>query len=386
MSDLFTLAIITPLIVLVPYVSRLIKMPTAVLEILFGALGVYFGLFSPSPSFSAMAEVGFLFLMFLCGMEVDLYMFRQLNRTLLKKILCYFGILYALSSTITLSAKLPALYIIALPIVSLGMIMTLVRDYGKELPWLDLVLKVGVLGELTSIILLVVVDGIYLHGLGLDLYKTLAILLAFLGIIVALMQIFNILFWWFPGLKSFIMPADNQANQDIRFTIMLFFSLVGIVAWLKLEMVLGAFLAGTIVSTFFPHKHELFNKLNDIGFGFFVPLFFVHVGSTLDLKLVLGNPELIYTALLVLLVMLSLHLSASFALFRKHFPGGLKDTAMFALSASMPLTFLITTASVGLRVGAINQNTYYSFLLAAIFEGILFTTLIKILMHARDKA
>ncbi|CCF79771.1 hypothetical protein HBZS_102190 [Helicobacter bizzozeronii CCUG 35545] len=40
-------------------------------------------------------------------------------------------------------------------------------------------------------------------------------------------------------------------------------------------MVLGAFLAGTIVATFFPHKHELFDKLNDIGFGFFcAPLFY----------------------------------------------------------------------------------------------------------------
>ncbi|WP_104758825.1 cation:proton antiporter [Helicobacter bizzozeronii] len=386
MHDLFILTIITPLIVLVPYVSRLVKMPVAVLEIAFGALGVYFGLFTPNPSFGVMAEVGFLFLMFLGGMEVDLHMFRQINRALLKKILCYFGILYALSSAITLSAKLSALYIIALPIVSLGMIMTLVRDYGKELPWLDLVLKVGVLGELTSIILLVIVDGIYLHGLGLELYKTLGILLLFLGAIIALMQIFNILFWWFPGLKSFIMPTTDQANQDIRFAIMLFFSLIGLVAWLKLEMVLGAFLAGTIVATFFPHKHELFDKLNDIGFGFFVPLFFIHVGSTLDLKLVLANPKLIYHACLVVCAMVGLHLVASFTLFRAHFANSLKNTLAFALSASMPLTFLVTTASVGLRVGAINQNTYYSFLLAAIFEGILFTTLIKVLMHTQKKA
>ncbi|CCF79773.1 putative NA+/H+ ANTIPORTER [Helicobacter bizzozeronii CCUG 35545] len=86
MHDLFILTIITPLIVLVPYVSRLVKMPVAVLEIAFGALGVYFGLFTPNPSFGVMAEVGFLFLMFLGGMEVDLHMFRQINRALLKKI------------------------------------------------------------------------------------------------------------------------------------------------------------------------------------------------------------------------------------------------------------------------------------------------------------
>ncbi|WP_120944699.1 MULTISPECIES: cation:proton antiporter [Helicobacter] len=384
MSDFLILAIVTPLVVLAPYVSKLSKMPVAVLEILFGALGVYVGLFIPSPGFDLIAEVGFLFLMFLCGMEVDLYMFKHLDRALLKRIVFYFGILYALSSTITLSAKLPALYIIILPIVSLGMIMTLVRDYGKEMPWLDLALKVGVLGELTSIILLVIVDGIYLHGISLQLSKTLGILLAFMVAIVGLVQLFKILFWWFPRLKLFIMPTSNESNQDIRFTIMLFFGLVVIVGWLKLELVLGAFLAGMIVSTFFPHKHELFNKLNDVGFGFFVPLFFVHVGSTLDLKLVIAHPKLISHACAILCAMLALHLSASFVLFWRYFKQSLY-TAMFALSASMPLTFLITAASVGLRVGAIDQNTYYSLVIAAIFEGVLFTSTIKFLMRGKGK-
>lgn len=81
-------------------------------------------------------------------------------------------------------------------------------------------------------------------------------------------QIFKTLFWWFPHLKLFVMPKSSQFNQDVRFSLMLFFSLVAIVVWLKIEMVLGAFLAGLVVSTFFPHKSELIHKLNDVGFGF----------------------------------------------------------------------------------------------------------------------
>lgn len=46
------------------------------------------------------------------------------------------------------------------------------------------------------------------------------------------------------------MPKSSQFNQDVRFSLMLFFSLVAIVVWLKIEMVLGAFLAGLVVSTF----------------------------------------------------------------------------------------------------------------------------------------
>ncbi|GAA8675119.1 hypothetical protein DR8_26910 [Helicobacter pylori] len=45
----------------------------------------------------------------------------------------------------------------------------------------------------------------------------------------------------------------------------------------------------------------------------------------------------------------------------------------------MPLTFLVTTAAVGLKAQAISQNTYYALLMAAIFEGVLFTIAIKML-------
>lgn len=76
--------------------------------------------------------------------------------------------------------------------------------------------------------------------------------------------------------------------------------------------------------------------------------------------------------------MASLHLISSFIVFKGELKS-VKNTAMFAMSASMPLTFLVTTASVGLRVGAINEETYYAFLLAAVIEGMLFTTSIKAL-------
>ncbi|EPZ94821.1 cation:proton antiporter, partial [Helicobacter pylori] len=218
----------------------------------------------------------------------------------------------------------------------------------------------------------------YSHGLGMDLIKDLGILIVFLILIIVAFQIFKTLFWWFPHLKLFVMPKSSQFNQDVRFSLMLFFSLVAIVVWLKIEMVLGAFLAGLVVSTFFPHKSELIHKLNDVGFGFFVPLFFIHVGSTLDLKLVFLNPHLILQGVLIVIAMLSLHLITSTLLWRQYFKEA-KHLFSFALGASMPLTFLVTTAAVGLKAQAIPQNTYYALLMAAIFEGVLFTIAIKML-------
>ncbi|GHR74207.1 sodium:proton antiporter [Helicobacter pylori] len=377
-AEFFTFALIMLLIVMAPYMSRISRLPITVVEILFGSVGAYVGFIEPTKGFEIMSEIGFLFLMFLCGLEVEIYLFKKLGVSLLKRIFAYLLILYTLSFILTFSLNLEPIFMVIFPIISLGMIMTLVKDYRKEILWLDLVLKVGVIGELLSIFGLVVVDGVYSHGLGMDLIKDLGILIVFLILIIVAFQIFKTLFWWFPHLKLFVMPKSSQFNQDVRFSLMLFFSLVAIVVWLKIEMVLGAFLAGLVVSTFFPHKSELIHKLNDVGFGFFVPLFFIHVGSTLDLKLVFLNPHLILQGILIVIAMLSLHLITSTLLWRKYFKEA-KYLFSFALGASMPLTFLVTTAAVGLKAQAIPQNTYYALLMAAIFEGVLFTIAIKML-------
>ncbi|WP_104748980.1 cation:proton antiporter [Helicobacter cetorum] len=377
-AEFLVFSLITLLIVLAPYVARISRLPVTVVEILFGAFGSYIGLVKHTKGFEMMAEIGFLFLMFLCGLEVEIYLFKKLGAKLLKRILAYFLIVYTLSFSVTWIFELEPIFIVIFPIISLGMIMTLVKDYDKELAWLDLVLKVGVLGELLSIICLVVVDGAYSHGLSSDLYQDLGILTAFLVLIMGIFQVCKTLFWWFPNLRLIVMPKNNQFNQDVRFSLMLFFSLVAIVVWLKLEMVLGAFLAGLIVSTFFSDKHELFHKLNDIGFGFFVPLFFIHVGSTLDLALVFQKPHLIIQGVLIVLVMIGSHLIASTLVWKNYFENT-TYTLSFALGASMPLTFLVTTAAVGLKAQAITQSTYYALLMAAIFEGVLFTIIIKML-------
>lgn len=376
MGSFLTFAIIGILVVIAPFVSKITRIPIVVVEMILGALAYHYGIFKHSEAFDTLAEVGFLFLMFLCGAEVDLRGFKQLGRSFLKRAGIYFLVLYVVATSTVLLLQLPPIYIAAFPVMSLGMIMALIKDYGKEMPWLDLALKVGIIGELVSIGVLVIINGSYSYGMTIDLYKTLAVLLLFLFVIVSVFQIGKILFWWFPSLKLFIMPYDDMNNQDIRFSMMLFFGLIAIVLWLGLESVLGAFLAGMIVATFFPYKHDMINKLNDVGFGFFVPLFFIHVGSTLDISMILHTPSLLIHGGMIVIAMISLRLLSATIAFRTYFKNT-KNTILFALSDSMPLTFLVATASLGLQLGAMNHNTYYSFLLAAIFEGVVFTIIIK---------
>lgn len=379
--DIFiAFSILSICIVIAPILANLTRMPVVVVEMLLGCFGIYFGVFSHSESFEFMAKVGFLFLMFLCGMEVDLRGFSRLGKRFLKAVVVYFVILYVLSAFIVLIFKLPNIFIAALPVMSLGMIMTLLKDYGKDKLWLEMALTVGIIGEVISIAALTLISGFYHYGNSLRLYENLAVLVAFMLAIVGIFWAFKILFWWFPNFKLFLMPYNDLSNRDIRFVVMLFVVFVALVLFLDLEAVLGAFLAGTIVAIFFSYKHELVGKLNEIGFGFFVPLFFVYVGSTLDFGLILANPSYVLNGVYIAIAMLALRLIAANMAFLRFFKS-VKNTTLFALSHSMPLTFLVVTAKIADDWDAISKDMYYAFLLAAMIEGILFSIVIKFLWN-----
>ena len=378
MENIVTLGIISLLIAISPLLSTLTRLPVVVVEILLGALALHFNWFSHSSSLEFIAQIGFLFLMFLCGLEVDLDTFKKLGTKFLKSALLYFGVLYGVAEIYVLYFGFSEFYIAALPVMSLGMIMALLKEYPKTASWLTLALNVGILGELISIIILVILNGAYSYGLNWELYKTLFVLFVFLSVIVGTFKIADILFWWFPTLKFLVIPKDTSKNQDIRFSAMLFLTMIGIAHLLNLENVLGAFLAGMILATYFHYKEGLANKLNEFGFGFFIPLFFVYVGSTLDLNLIFNDFTLLYRVFAVILMMVSLRIIAAFVAYRNHF-GNYYDTILFALSHSMPLTFLVATAQLGRQFNAIATQEYYALILAALLEGIILTLCIKVL-------
>ena len=160
LSDIFVnFAIIALLIAIAPIVAKASKIPVVVVEMCLGCLGLYFGIFHASESLAIMAKVGFLFLMFLCGMEVDLRGFQNLGKKFLRNVLVYFFVLYGLSITLVFTLGLNKIFIAAFPVMSLGMIMTLIKDYGKDKQWLELALRVGVVGEVVSIAALTLISG-----------------------------------------------------------------------------------------------------------------------------------------------------------------------------------------------------------------------------------
>ncbi len=361
-----------------PFVSKTLRMPIVVVEMLLGVLGGYYGVLWHNEYFYIIAKVGFLFLMFLAGSEVSLKEFTAIRTTLFGKVALYFILRYSITLFIVLYFKLNFIYLVILPISSVGIIIALIKDYGKDKQWLTFAMPIGIVGEVISIVALTILSGAVSFGFGKEFYKAMFTLAAIMFVLIILFRLSRAFFWWFPEVKRAIMPDVSSKEQDIRFSMALFFVMIAIMLYLKIDMVLGAFFAGVFITAFFAHKKDLHEKLSSFGFGFFAPIFFIFVGSTLKLDIVLSM-EIFKGALFLIACMVSIRLIGSFSTFYGHL--GFKNTLLFALSDSMPLTFMVAAATIGLQSGAIDNIEYSSIVVASMLDAIILMLLIKALNY-----
>lgn len=382
MQDFIVFGIAAILIFIAPLVNKCTKLPSVVVEILLGALVLNEARIGEVGAFKDIAHIGFLFLMFLAGIEVEISSFFRLGRVFLKRVFLYFFTLYICACAMVLAFGLSIIYIAALPVMSIGMIIVLIQDYKKSTDkspaWLDLALKIGIIGELISISMLVLLDGYYSFGLSIDLGASIGILAIFSAIVMLLFKCAGILFWCFPSLRNVLIPENCAMNEDIRYSMALFFIMILIVSLLKIEAALGAFISGVIISNFFKTQKDLHTKLNDIGFGFLIPLFFIYIGSTLDFGAIFSDRRIILHALDICVAMILVRFLAGFVAFKKELKSWRK-VALFTFGSAMPLTFLVATATLGLNIGAIEKSDYFAFVLAAMLEAVVFMTIIKII-------
>ena len=356
-----------------PFISKMIKMPTAPVEIVIGSIMAYFGLLYENDFFDLIAEVGFLYLMFLAGMEVNLKQMFEESSGIMKKSFLFIFLLGLLSLIVGLILGFSPTVIISLPLISVGLLASLSKTYDKKEPWLKLAISVGILGEMASIIALTALDAASSVGFGVELFEKLGYLVLFLGGITLIYKLLNLLFWWYPELKKSLMPKFDTSDRDIRLSMALFFIMISIMLSLHLELALGAFIAGVAIGAFFHYNKSLEEKMSSLGFGFLIPIFFIHVGVSFDLKS-LAMSGVVSGALLITISMILIRVLAIFPL---RDVASKRDVLISAISLSMPLTLLIAVATIGYNSGSIDIVTYYQLILASLFEVIIAMVIIK---------
>jgi len=365
---------ISLIIIFSPFFARLLKLPTTPIEIILGSVFAYVGFLHDEHLFELVAEFGFLYLMFIAGTEINLKDVVKTPSNIIKKVMLYLVLLYIFSIILTMYMGLSKIFMVLLPLISVGLVATLSKEYGKT-PWLTLSMTAGGIGEVVSIGLLTITSAGLESGLGIDLLKTIFALLIFLVFMFVLFRTMGLLTWWFPKISTYLMPHQDNQEQDMRLSMGIFFLLVGAMLYLNLELAFGAFLAGMFIPTFFTHKKELPEKLEAFGFGFLIPIFFIHIGTTFKLESLFMN-GLIPLAITIAISMILIRVFASLVFYKEI---GIRNSVLMGLSHSMPLTLLIAMATLAYHANSIDILHYYAFILAALFQVISVMVVIKVI-------
>ena len=375
LSDNIVLIITISLIIMFsPFIAKSLKLPTTPIEIILGSLLGYVGFLHDEHLFDIVAELGFLYLMFIAGTEINLKNVLKTPVNTIKKVALYLAFLYLFSIAFSMQFHLGKIFMVLLPLISVGLVASLAKEYGKT-PWITLSMTVGGIGEVVSIVILTITSAALESGIGLGLFQTIMALIAFIFFMFLIFRAMQLLFWWFPKVSLALMPHQDNQEQDIRLSMGIFFLLVGAMLYLHLELAFGAFLAGIFIPTFFEHKHELPEKLASFGFGLLIPIFFIHIGSSFDLNALLIT-GLIEKAIVITVVMILMRVFASLVFIKDL---GLIDALLLGLSHAMPLTLLIAMATLAYSAHSIDKLHYYAFILASLFQVISVMIMIKLI-------
>jgi Kef-type K+ transport system membrane component KefB/Trk K+ transport system NAD-binding subunit len=381
-NPFLALLLITVLALVVPIIAsrfRKLLIPIVVGEIFAGVIIGYsgFNIVQPSPTLTFLAEFGFAYLMFLSGLEVD---FNQLLRSggprkknafsqplpiAISVLAATIGLamVFALILTQFGFTQSPFLLSLILSTTSLGVVVPVLKQrdllrtqFGQYL------LVTSTVADFGTLLLLTIVIAIQSHGLTLDLLLIPVLLLIFI-FAARMMQRFST-----HSFPQRIMTELSSATAQIRvrgaFAMMV--AWVVLAETLGVELILGAFLAGVVAGLIAdPNEDNVQDKLDAIGYGFFIPIFFIMVGVEFRLQALLESPQaLLLIPILIVIafvvkILPSLLLRLRFS-WRETLSGG------FLLSARLSL--IIAASAIALNLGLINEALNAAVILLAIFS------------------
>ncbi len=329
-----------------------------------------------------LAELGFVFLMFLSGMEID---FSSLGLFGSKKksenqpaspirlaaisflLTLGLSILIGFAFTRTGMASSPWMIALILSTTSLGVVVPVLKEQGLSSGRYGQTLLIAALiADFATMLLITVVVAALSHGLTLDI-----LLIGLLFVAFFLVYYFGgIFFNRIKGIRRVLeelSSATSQIKVRAAFTMMLIF--VALAEMLGTEIILGAFLAGAIISLLKrPEDSELVHQLDAIGYGFFIPIFFIMVGVDFNLASLISSPS---TLLLVpyLLLAAALVKLLPALVFKTSF--NWKQTLAAGTLLSSRLSLIIAASAIGMRIGVINEPFNAAIILVAIITVVI---------------
>ncbi len=296
-----------------------------------------------APDVQVLADVGLGFVFLLAGYELDLRLFREDAGR--RALLAWFvslglalGVVGILAATGLVRAFLPVA--LGLTTTALGTLLPVLREKGLLGGRLGrYLLATGGVGELFPVLAIAVFLGSQGRVAALVSLAAVAVLAVVLGLLRRGVR---------DGSRLAVVVAagqDETAQITLRATVLLLIALIAVTEQFHLDAVLGAFLAGVVLRQWVgAAAPQLEAKLDAVGYGFFVPVFFVSSGMALDLASIAESP---LRLVLFFALMLAVRGGPALLLYRRVLPA--RQRVQTALVSATALPVLVALTEIGLR-------------------------------------
>jgi Kef-type K+ transport system membrane component KefB len=364
-----------------------LRFPAVVLEILLGIAVGPSGLqwVTADLPVQVLALAGLAFLLFLAGLDVDLERLRgQLLRLAGLGFVLSLGLALSAGYALRLAGQVRSALIVGIVLsgTALGLVAPVLEDAGQsEGDFGQLVLAGATIANVGSVILLSVFFSGKAAGTGakLVLVGSFMALAAAIGLALARAGRSTTL----PGVLARL--QDTTAQIRVRGAVLLLIGLVGLAERFGLATILGAFMAGVILRIVDRDTADHANfrmKLEGIGYGFVIPVFFVSSGLQFNLSALSSSAS---TLILVPIFLVALILVRGIpALLYRHVLGGRLTIAAGLLQATQ-LTFIVAAVQIGTSLGQITAATGAALIGAGLLSVMIFPLLALMLLGVREQ-
>ncbi|CAA9439307.1 MAG: hypothetical protein AVDCRST_MAG37-1197 [uncultured Rubrobacteraceae bacterium] len=363
---------------LVPLVLGLVpslRLPSVVLEIVAGIVigPAALGFVEVDLPLQVLALLGLAFLLFLAGLEIDL---DRLRGARLRSAAAGFLISLAVALGIGLGLyasgliQAPLLVAIILSSTSLGIVIPVLADAGQSNTTLgQLIIAGSSIADFGAIILL----SFFFSGDSSSVSSTLLLIGVFLVLVIATGLALAEVEQSSRLRSALVRLQDSSAQIRVRGALVLLIGFVVIAQLFGLEVILGAFFAGAVLRVLDRDEmmtHAGFRtKLQAVGFGVFIPFFFITSGMQLDARALLsGGSALALVPVFLLALLLARGLPA--ALYRP-MVGDRRSLAAGLLQATS-LPFIVAATGIGLEFGILTPAIGAAMVVAGLLSVVLF--------------
>jgi Kef-type K+ transport system membrane component KefB len=353
---------------------RWLKLPSVVIEIVAGIIvgPSVLGWVRVDEPIKILSLVGLAFLLFLAGLEIDLM---RLKGHILRLVLAGFLVTLVLGNIAGVGfhalgwVHSPFFLAVALASTSLGLVVPVLKDAGQAESQLGQLTIAGAsVADFGAVILLSL---FFSQSNGSTTSKAVtlgAFAVAVVAVAVALLRAGRSM-----RLDAVLIRLqDTTAEIRVRIAVALLIGFVALAAKVGLETILGAFIAGAILNAV-DHdsmSHPKFRaKLDAIGYGFLIPVFFVTSGVQFDLKALTGSPSALVRVPLFLLALLIVR-GVPAALYVRTLGRRGAVVAGFLQATSLP--FIVTATTIGVAIHAVRPVTAAALVAAGLLSVVFF--------------